>query len=121
MTAAVLLFIRQSLCFNRGLSYDLKITLTLQAILFAGNTTDLLQNLRSVIAEKTKIQIIPFKMIMKTFSVCYPLGLQPGGGSSLWRQQPFPLNTVCIPEMLPNPCKQHSCFGKQKPQRKKKT
>lgn len=42
-----------------------------------------------------------------------PLGCR----SSLWRQQPFPQNTVCIPETLSNPCKQHSCFGKQKPQK----
>ncbi len=46
-----------------------------------------------------------------------PLGLQSGCRSSLWRQQPFPQNTVCIPETLSNPCKQHSSFGKQKPQK----
>lgn len=46
-----------------------------------------------------------------------PPGLQPARRSSLWRQQPFPQNTVCIPETLSNPCKQHSCFRKQKPQK----
>ena len=48
----------------------------------------------------------------------FPLWVfQSGSRSSLWRQQPFPQNTVCIPETLSNPCKQHSCFRKQKPQK----